>query len=123
MIYTKSRRSFFMSNEFKKRNRNSTNKSKDSTSTEMLATLTSELIKVKLFPSKGNGSGIAYGSINIADTFIIFITVYEREEGGYFVAYPSYKNGKGEWKNSAYCLSKDMAEIIEKKVGEIIDVE
>lgn len=79
-------------------------------------------VAVRLKPTKGNSKAIATGSINIADCFVINVTVYERKDGnGYVVSYPSWKDKEGQYHDSAYCMNKDVAKEIMKQVEDIIN--
>lgn len=79
-------------------------------------------VAVRLKPTKANSKAIAIGSINIADCFVIYVTIYERKDGnGYVVSYPSWKDKDGEYHDSAYCMNKDIAKEIMKQVEDILN--
>lgn len=57
--------------------------------------------------------------ITLANVFVIFCRVVVMDDYA-FLAYPSYKNKKGEYKNLAYCFDKDISEQINEEVNAFI---
>lgn len=63
---------------------------------------------------------IAYGSLMIAGCFVIYISVYEGENG-YFISYPNYKDSEGEYHDLAYCFDSKVIEGLKDLITEMID--
>lgn len=65
---------------------------------------------------------VAYGSLLIADCFVIYISVYEGENG-YFISYPNYKDSEGEYHDLAYCMDVQVIEGLKDLITDMIDGE
>lgn len=63
---------------------------------------------------------VAYGSLIIAECFVIYISVYEGETG-YFISYPNYKDSEGEYHDLAYCMDVQVIEGLKNLITEMID--
>lgn len=62
---------------------------------------------------------VAYGSLTIAGCFVIYISVYEGENG-YFISYPNYKDSEGNYHDLAYCFDIDVIEGLKDLITEMI---
>lgn len=65
---------------------------------------------------------VAYGSLVIAGCFVIYISVYEGDNG-YFISYPNYKGNEGEYHDLAYCFDREVIEGLKDLITELIDGE
>ena len=72
-------------------------------------------LKVNLHKSTISGI-IAFGSIVIDDAFAVNINVRKSSTGNWFIAFPSYKTKDGEYKDSAFPITKESRELIYKSV-------
>lgn len=61
-----------------------------------------------------------YGTLNINDAFAIRFNVVDGEKG-LFISWPSYKNKKGEYVNTAYCFDKKIAKAISKLLDNCVE--
>lgn len=76
-------------------------------------------LSCKLFKST-KGKAIAYGSINIDDSFAVRINVYSTKTGGFYINWPSVKNTKGEYVDQAFPVTaKAREEIMNLVVDEV----
>lgn len=66
-------------------------------------------LSCRLFPSEQNGG--AYGSVTIDGCFAVNIRVVEGAKGA-FVSFPSVKTSKGEYKDTAFPITKEAREAI-----------
>lgn len=57
--------------------------------------------------------------ITLCNAFVIFCRIIVMDDYA-FIAYPSYKNKKGDYKNLAYCFDKDICEQINEEVNAFI---
>lgn len=74
-------------------------------------------IGVRLTRKTGDERQLAYGSITLDDAFVVGgIRVIRANSGELFVAYPSTKNQKGEYKDICYPMSRSLREDIHTKV-------
>lgn len=65
---------------------------------------------------------VAYGSLTIAECFVIYISVYEGKNG-YFISYPNYKDSEGEYHDLAYCMDSQVIEGLKDLITEMINGE
>lgn len=65
---------------------------------------------------------VAYGSLTIAGCFVIYISVYEGENG-YFISYPNYKGNDGEYHDLVYCFDREVIEGLKVLITEMISGE
>lgn len=65
---------------------------------------------------------VAYGSLVIAGCFVIYISVYEGNNG-YFISYPNYKDNEGEYHDLAYCMDVQVIEGLKDLITDMIDGE
>lgn len=65
---------------------------------------------------------IAWGSLVIAECFVIHISVYEGKNG-YFISYPNYKDSEDEYHDLAYCMDVQVIEGLKELITEMIDGE
>lgn len=65
---------------------------------------------------------VAYGSLTIAECFVVYISVYEGKDG-YFISYPNYKGSEGEYHDLVYCFDRDVIEGLKDLITEMIDGE
>lgn len=63
---------------------------------------------------------VGYGSLMIAGCFVIYISVYEGENG-YFISYPNYKDNEGNYHDLAYCFDREVIEGLTVLITEMID--
>ena len=63
-------------------------------------------VTAKLFKPNQDGNIKAFGSITIEDAFAVQIKVIESVKGA-FVSFPNYKTKDGEWKDTAFPITKD----------------
>lgn len=65
---------------------------------------------------------VAWGSLVIAECFVIHISVYEGKNG-YFISYPNYKDSEDEYHDLAYCMDVQVIEGLKDLITEMIDGE
>lgn len=65
---------------------------------------------------------VAWGSLVIADCFVIHISVYDGKNG-YFISYPNYKDSEDEYHDLAYCMDVQVIEGLKELITEMIDGE
>lgn len=65
---------------------------------------------------------VAYGSLTIAECFVVYISVYEGKNG-YFISYPNYQDSEGEYHDLAYCMDSQVIEGLKDLITEMIDGE
>lgn len=65
---------------------------------------------------------VAYGSLTIAECFVVYISVYEGKDG-YFISYPNYQDSEGEYHDLAYCMDSQVIEGLKHLITEMIDGE
>lgn len=65
---------------------------------------------------------VAWGSLVIAECFVIHISVYEGKNG-YFISYPNYKDSEGEYHDLAYCMDVQVIEGLKNLITKMIDGE
>lgn len=63
---------------------------------------------------------IAWGGLTIAGCFVIYISVYEGENG-YFVRYPNYKDNEDNYHDLVYCFDRDVIEGLTDLITKMID--
>ena len=72
-----------------------------------------KISEVKLKKREGDERFLASGSITFDKEFVISgIKVMRSKEGNLFVAYPSWRNSDGEYKDVCFPMTKDMREDI-----------
>lgn len=77
-------------------------------------------VKISLHPDTTRNRRVAYGSMLVADVFVIFISVYANKDG-YFVSYPSYKDKDGNFHDFAFCIDKGLIEHINAMLSQMLD--
>ena len=65
---------------------------------------------------------VAYGSLVVGGCFVIYISVYEGENG-YFVSYPNYKDNEDNYHDLAYCFDREVIEGLKNLITEMINGE
>ena len=59
--------------------------------------------------------------IALCNAFAIYAKIRMNKNGTFFLSYPSYKTNKGEFKNVAFCFSKEIGEAINAHVNEFMN--
>ena len=62
----------------------------------------------------------AWGSLVLGGCFAVYINVYEGENG-YFISYPNYQDGDGNYHDLAYCFDREVIEGLTELITEMID--
>lgn len=65
---------------------------------------------------------VAYGSLTIAECFVVYISVYGGDNG-YFISYPNYKDNEGNYHDLAYCFDVQVIEGLKELITKMIDGE
>lgn len=65
---------------------------------------------------------VAYGSLTIAECFVVYISVYGGDNG-YFISYPNYKDSEENYHDLAYCFDREVIEGLKDLITDMIDGE
>lgn len=76
-----------------------------------------QITEIRLNKTDGSDNELAYGSITFEGNFVVSgIRVIKGKDGDPFVAYPSRKNSKGEYKDICFPMTKALREDIQIQI-------